>query len=479
MNRKKHSLPYFMIALAAVGAVAVFALMVGFTPDLPTPPPTPPKPLPNAAFAQDYEVFATDSGFVVRGQLDRQVVTNTSEAATAINDAIQALNGEPGEVLIHRGSYPLAAPIELPSHTTLRGKGDGTELWITSDNTEGIGVRSERADRSVVRDLAIKSPKEQKNGKTAVLLDHCGDCQVEGLLVVGMQEHGIWVGNNSFLCSVRHNSLADIDSSAIYISDIGPLGRGGSYVPITISENNVYDSNIGIECSRGINVQILGNVVYRAKQYAYYLHTSSNCCLLSANRTFQCYGDGIVVENTHELNINGNMISWQQGHGIVLKDVTWGTVSGNVINDPSSPTFTGGTPMQGYTPRENYTIFHEVPKEFNLQGLQRSGIRLTERVRNVTVIGNAVYCWGLALPMDYGIYEDAQGIRNVIASNTFNYCSKACIRSEGQQTVVDNNTERADSSYLANNRPWVADSLQPVLQIFEPDVVEKFTEDQY
>lgn len=463
--------PFITTALALA---VVLTLLLGFTPHR---SPLPTRPAPSAE--QDYEVFPTDSGFVVRGQLDQRVALTTARADEAINGAIDRLAGRPGEVLVHRGTYYLNAPIELPSHTTLRGKGDGTELWISPDNAEGIGIRSQRADRSVVRDLAIKSAPEQKNGKIGVVLDHCGDCRVEGLLILGMREHGVWVGNNSFLCSVRHNSLADIDSSAICITDIGPLGRGGSYVPITVSENNVYDSGIGIECSKGINVQILGNVVYRARQYAYYLHNNSNCCLLSANRTFQCYGDGIYVEKTHELNVNGNMISWQQGHGIVLKDVTWGTVSGNVINDPSSPTFAGGTPMQGYTPREDYTIFHEVPQGVNLRGKQRSGIRLTDRVRSVTVTGNALYCWGLALPMDYGIYEDSQGVRNAIVSNTINYSTKACILSEGQHTVVANNTELADSSYLANNRPWIADSLQPVLQIFEPEVVEKFVKDQY
>jgi hypothetical protein len=78
---------------------------------------------------------------------------------------------------------------------------------------------------------------------------------------------------------------------------------------------------------------IVGCTVYQPTQYAYHLRRACNSILISGRRSFQVEKHAVVMENTHKLNISSNIFCWHRNYGIVLKDMSWGTVCGNEFID--------------------------------------------------------------------------------------------------------------------------------------------------
>jgi hypothetical protein len=320
----------------------------------------------------------------------------------------------------------------------LRGRGRGTRLVVGGAGGTGTGLLCESLKGVVLSDLAIIAG-DGKEAAAGIVVDDCGDCQVRDVYVQGFAEYGIWMRNSSFLCELRSCKLAANGKANIYLDHLAGGGRGGDFVPNLVTNCITYGGGTGIECNRVIVLNILGCAVFQPGRYAYHLHHTSNSVLISGCRSFQVEEHAVVVENTHELNVSSNIFCWHRGHGIVLKDVSWGTVSGNEFID------------QGVRSRD---------------GVHTDGVVLSESTQGVQVVGNAIFNWGDQVPMAVGVREDATCRNNTISGNNINYYTEADVISEGSGTTVSDNVSERGESYQNQDRPPFPDFTTDRIQAF-------------
>ncbi len=156
--------------------------------------------------------------------------------------------------------------------------------------------------------------------------------------------------------------------------------------------------------------------MFETKDIGFHIRNVSNSVLVSGCRTFQIDNDAICVENSHEINISSNIFCWHRGNGIVLRDVTWGSINANNVID------TG------------------VNK-------QMVGILMENKTKGLQVTGNSIFNWPGHHPMSVAIKEDSSCMNNQIIANNINHCN-VDISSEGKGTMVQNNISETKQPYL-------------------------------
>lgn len=390
---------------------------------------------------QDIEIYQQDKKIVARGQIDQKILKVSEDAVEVIQYAINAMPAEGGEVLLNRGVYDLNKPILLKNRVWLHGKGRGTLLQVTASNTESVGVFCKGLKGAIVSDLAIK-PKSTKAAKTGLLIDDCGDSQFRNIFIQGFSQYGIWLRNGSFLCEISGCQLADNDSANIYCENLAVNGRGGNFLPNTISNCTIYGGGNGIECKKALVVNITGCTIFQTKQYGFYIHTGSNSVLISGCRTYQIGKEAVVIEKSHEANISSNIFCWHRGNGIVFDGAAWATVTGNNIID------------SGVRSRD---------------GSKKTGVILKNESRAIQISGNNLFNWGDQVPMLNGIEEDSTCYNNLMVSNNINYFVGTAIISTGKNTLVNNNVFEGPKAFKSDGKPPYPD--------FDTTKIEKFFND--
>jgi hypothetical protein len=383
---------------------------------------------------QDVQVYRQGDTFITRGAVDGTVLCSGPSAATVLQSAVDTARVQGGKVTLSRGVYPLEKPLYLVDNVMLQGSGRGTQLKASGQS----GILCQSCKGVTIGDLEIMG-EPGADSTAGVILADCGDCQVRDVFVHGFVGYGIWVRNNSFLCELRSCKVADNGMANIYLENLAQGGRGGDFVPNLISGCITYGGKIGIECSNVIVLNILGCVVFQPAQYAYYLHHTSNSILISGCRSFQVESHAVVVESTHELNITGNIFCWHRGHGLVLSDVSWGTVTGNEFID------------QGVRARD---------------GVATNGVVLERHTQGVQVVGNTVFNWGDQCPMRSGIEEDQTCRNNTIAHNNINYFVEQAVHASGIGTLVTDNVVQKEPAYQGAGRPPYPDFTTDRLKYF-------------
>ena len=376
---------------------------------------------------QDCEVYELAGKFHARGRIDGAKFASSVSAAETIQGAIDSLGKGGGEVRLHRGVYPLDAPLTLADSVTLRGCGRASRLSVTDRNEAGIAVLCEKLTGALVTDLSA-APHKGAKSVAGVVLDDCGDCKVTDVFCASFDQYGIWMRNNSFLCEIRGCTLAGNGDTNLYLDHLRE-GRYGQYIPNLVTNCIVYGGGKGIVCDGTIVANIIACAVYQTGGYAYHVHSSSNSVLISGCRSFQISDDCVVLEDTHEFNCSSNIFCWHTGHGIVIRNARWGAICGNEIIDtgsynPDCPNFT----------RKIQELTDETPL-FN-------GIELVD-AHGYSVQGNTLFNWAVAPPMRIGIREDADSFKNIIGGNNVNYYKEEAVRSEGKETVVGENVGHA------------------------------------
>jgi hypothetical protein len=201
-------------------------------------------------------------------------------------------------------------------------------------------------------------------------------------------------------------------------------------VPNPVNNSFAYGGGHGFETKRPIVLNIVGCAVFQAKGYGFYLHTTSNSVLISGCRTFQIEKDAVSVDNTAELNVSSNIFCWHRGHGIVMNNVQWATITANNFIDSGVRTRDG-------------SFTNGVVTENKLEGVQ--------------VTGNAIFNWGDQNPMTYGITEDETCANNIIANNNINYYTQKDIAAKGKQTLISINIGIGERSFKSMNKPRYPD----------------------
>ncbi|MEQ9032944.1 MAG: NosD domain-containing protein [Aggregatilineales bacterium] len=350
---------------------------------------------------QNLEIYIHGTQIKVRGCIDHHEYHASENASSALQTAIDTLseNGG-GDIYLHPGNYLITEPIKLASNITLRGSNRGTWLSIQCET----GLLLDTVDGVTICDLAVTNDGQAKNG---IVVDNCGDCVVRDVFCSGFTDYGIWVRNNSFLCELRGCKLADNGKSNLYFDTLAKDGRGGDFVPNLATNCITYGGGTGIETKNAIVLNLIACVVFQPQNIGFHIHSISNSVLISGCRTFQCEQQAVVVDESHEINISSNVFCWHRGDGIVLRNVAWGTITGNEIID------------SGVRVRQPpYTI----------------GIVLEGETRGVQVTGNTIFNWGDQVPMRGGIKEEATCHDNILSINNINYYEDFDIISEGKNT---------------------------------------------
>jgi hypothetical protein len=390
------------------------------------------------AMNQDFLVYVQEDAFIVRGQIDNEILKTSTDAADAIQFAIDTLPDDGGEVQLHRGKYPLNKPIYLRNRVWLRGKGRGTLLQVTAANETGIGIICRGLKGAVVSGIAVK-PVQIQSAVAGIVIDDCGDCQVRNTLCQGFAQYGIWLRNNSFLCEISSCQLADNGRANIYCQKLIDGSRGGDFLPNLINNCTIYGGGHGIECDFAIVLNIVGCVVFQAKEYGYYIRNSSNSVLISGCRTFQIEKHAVVVDKSHEANISSNIFCWHRGHGIVFRESAWATVTANNIIDT------------GVRTRD---------------GAEMTGIVVEDTCRGIQITGNNLFNVGDQVPMRNGIMEDESCHSNQIVSNNINYFTDRGVVSRGKATVVENNVTAGAKAFVSDGKPPYPDFDMKKIEAF-------------
>jgi hypothetical protein len=373
---------------------------------------------------QDLMVYQAGDRYYLRGQIDGEVLATSQEADRVLSTAVEMLESAGGVIALQRGRYHLSRPVRLGDDVWLKGAGRATQLVVDGEAGGGIGLICERGRGMIISDLAV-IPAERGCAEAGLVIDDTGDCQVRDVLVQGFARYGIWMRNNTFLSTIKGCVLADNGAANLYLDHLAQGGRGGDFVPNLVSDCTLYGGGTGIECNHVIVLNIVGCVVFQPDRYAYHLHDTSNSVLISGCRSFQTGSHAVLVESTHEFNATGNIFCWHRGHGMVLRDVSWGAVNGNEFIDQGVRTVAG-------------SLMHGVVLENGTQGVQ--------------MVGNTIFNWGDQCPMAIGIQESADCRNNVIAHNNVNYFEEAGVASAGEGTQVAANLTQAEPAYQGARR---------------------------
>jgi hypothetical protein len=121
------------------------------------------------------------------------------------------------------------------------------------------------------------------------------------------------------------------------------------------------------------------------------------------------FKNGILIENTYEMNISSNIVGWNWGHCLELNRCTWATVTANEFIDA------GGRQDPQY------------------------GIYMHGDTKGVQVTGNAIFAWWDNQILRGGIYESEECQENQIAENTINYYRDDAVFAGGKKGRADFN----------------------------------------
>ena len=172
-------------------------------------------------------------------RITHETIFASPQAAETIQAAVDATGGEGGQVFIEQGRYPIAKPIRLRNRVKLSGAGRSTRLEVAGE----AGVLLESLDSAEVADLTIVAATGS-SAQAGLILDGCGDCQVTNVLAGGFTGHGIWLRNDSFLCTIRGCSAAGNAKSNICLDTLAMHGRAGRYLPNLVTACMIYGGGV-------------------------------------------------------------------------------------------------------------------------------------------------------------------------------------------------------------------------------------------
>ncbi len=395
---------------------------------------------------QSYYITGHGGEFLARGRADGEGVHRGPAAAEALQAAMDALDAQGGgEAYIDCGEYPLARPVEIPSGATVRGSGRATVLRPAPGNAEGVLLRARERDGVVIADLTCQGAADGPS-EAGVVLEACGDSEVRGVFARDFAACGIVMRRGCFTCRLLGNTTAGNGGAGTRVVDCAGGGRGGNFVPNLLSHcQSIGERGHGFELSHAICTNLVGCQAHQPLGHGFYFHETSNSTCLVGGRVFEAEGNGILAENTHELNVTGNIICWNRGHGLEMDHVIWGAVSGNCFID------NGGT-----------------------TGEMRHGIALHTDTRSVQVTGNAVFNWQGHLPMRCGIHEADDCRNNAITHNNINYVTEGGVVCRGAGSVASGNTVVEAAYSHPERQPFAPPREDFLTRPFTRDAVEAF-----
>lgn len=254
---------------------------------------------------QGFIVLKKGTTFVALNSVGNEIFAEDKHADIIFRRCISTLAASGGgEIKVENGVFPFHTPVKLESRIKILRSGRTTTFVPASDNTDGVIFVASGKDEILLSDFVCQVDVLSTNEKASgIIIENCGDCKVRSVFIRDFSGYGFWLRNDSFLCRFVDCAAANNGKAEYYISDINAGGRGGDYIKNCTS----YASRgKGIEVYASLCVNTVGCNMYHPKRNGYYFQQGSNSILLSGSRCFKAEGNGILIENSHELNVSSN-----------------------------------------------------------------------------------------------------------------------------------------------------------------------------
>lgn len=401
--------------------------------------------------AEDVVVLRTDDGYAAFGQYSHRSVATDSTLDAILRRCMDDMGAHGGTLTLGPGEFVLGAPLDLADDVCLRGSGPATRLRCESADSEAV-LRAENARGVTISDLTVTAGRGAARPRNGVVLRSCVSGRIDRAVVVGFPEDGIRVCEGSALCDVNDCTAAGNGAANIALRELH-IGPYGDFVPNRVSRCTVYGGGVGYDCQFAIVANFCDCIAYQTGGSAYLIRDRSSSVAVTGCRSFQTGDDAVRVVDSNETCLTGNVFCWQTGHGVVISNARWGTVTGNQVIDSGS--FNSGEPL-----------FQTKLANLATPPPHRDGIRLSD-ASGFTVTGNAVFNFGVAPKLAVGVREDDTSRDNVIAANNVNYYLSDPTDTNGKGSITVDTVGYADRPHKNPERSEPGE----ILQSFQPERV--------
>lgn len=408
---------------------------------------------------QSLFVYRQHANFLARERFGEQSLTSTPDAAEAIQHALDRAAADGGRVCLEPGDFLLDRPLQLPAGVCFEGAGRGSRLIVTRRNVEGVGIHGQRAHGATVARLSI-GHEDDGGGDVGLLLTATGQAIVEDVTVLRFGGCGIAIRDACLLCRVTGCVAAGNRHANFQLQRLergGPEGYG-DFIPSIVTGCLAVAGGTGFDVDQSLVINFVGCVAYQSADVGFHLHNVSNSVLLSGCRTFQVGTHGVLVEDTDEVNLTGNIFCWHEREGIKLVKAKWGAITGNNVIDSGS--YNPGGPDA----KTRISQLDTRPPSCH-------GIALHE-VLGHTVTGNAIFNWPVCPIGDAGVYEDERCADNTIVANNVNFFTDGTRHDTVAPADQVANTDQPDCHH------WRYHPKSPehdkIIQSFETHLTERF-----
>jgi parallel beta-helix repeat protein len=366
---------------------------------------------------QGFAVYRHGAETVARGLVDGSTLARGKSAADVLQRAVDELAREGGgELRLHSGVFVLDAPLRLGAFVRVSGSGRATVLEPGPPNVDGPLLLVEGQEGVVVADLTCQG-KRGSDKAAGIVFDDTGDSEIRSVYARDFGGYGIWLRNDSFVnkvvgCTTSGNGQAGTflqDNNGDYDRELKKFtARGGDYVPSLIANGiSIGEGGSAFAASRALCTDFVGCIAYQPGKAGFHVRESSNSTLISGCRVYQGFAQGVLFEDSHEINVSSCTITWNWGTGIEVCHANWGTICGNCVID------SGG--------------ISERPRV--------DGIHLHTDTRSVQVSGNAIWNWDTHNALVCGVREAPDCRNNQITNNTVNHYSDKAAMVSGAGSV--------------------------------------------
>jgi parallel beta-helix repeat protein len=355
---------------------------------------------------QGYIITKKGDKTVALGDIDRKVVGKSGNGSEIMQKALNLLEKAGGGKLeIKPGEYTIQTKLIIPSCVSIVGSGKATRFLLGDQNARGDGIifYADQKDNVLLSDFTCLGISGNEKS-SAVVFNGCGFSMIKNVSAHNFSGFGFYIRGNSFACTLENNLTSGNDRAGTKIEQT-QKSRAGRFVPNNINNCVSYaEDGFGFEFEQGICQNMVGCTVYLAKNDGIYMHNSTSN-LISGCRVFMGFRNGITIESTHEMNISGNIVGWNNRQNLELNHCVWGTVTANEFIDA------GGRRDPEYS------------------------VYLHRGTKSIQITGNAIFNWHDNQVMKGGIFEDSDCLENQITNNVINYYRDFDVKSLGKNSL--------------------------------------------
>lgn len=394
---------------------------------------------PTECYTQAFQVFKENGDIKVLKKSSSELVYTSKSASLAIQYAIDQVDKMEGQIELSRGLFELEEPIKIAKNNIIiSGQGRGTEIRPIYKNSTAIQISN--SENIKISFLTVTGRSILK-AKTGIRIINTKNIIIENILCYGFSNYGLHASDGTSGIDIYRCDFTNNSKSNIFLEDITKYSTGNK-----IRQSIIYWGGGGVLCKNSIGLELNSNIFFQINGVP--LDIECKDFAFFKNRVFLGESlDAAVKIEGQNFKINYNVITWNRGDGVLVKNSKNGEVRGNNITDHGAP------------PRDE--IF-------------KSGV-IINNSNNIDISANAIWNWDdwTQGPMEYGIYESEDSNKNTIKYNNIHFYNKAGISSLGSGTKVENNVidpGKDDEKPLLDFAMWRDNILNFISKDLSPDI---------